>query len=117
MEPSFIIRGIISFLPFLAFGVIFGFFPHRIIQIRAKIELGMFYSLGYKDEDIDRLPIQSAMYGKNYSKRLKAQIETPKEFRALIIWARMIGFFVLFIACIAGWIAILAIRTGNYVVQ
>ncbi len=56
-------------LPLLIIGIVAGFFPHKVIQIRAKIEQSMFYSQNFSDEDIDKLPIQSALFGKDYSKR------------------------------------------------
>jgi hypothetical protein len=104
-------------LPMLIVGIVFGFFPHKVVQIRAKIEQNMLYSWNFSDEDIDKLPIQSALFGKGYSKRLKAQQERPHEFRFLMIWTRIIGFCVLFMTFISIWLLILAIRTGNLIVN
>jgi hypothetical protein len=117
MELANFFWWIIFSIPILGLGIAFAFCPQKMIQIRAKIELNTFYSLHYSDEDIDKLRIQSMLFGEGYSKRLKDQLERPHEFRSLMIWVRIMGFILLSIYFISTWLLLLAIRTGNLTVR
>jgi hypothetical protein len=108
---------LILFIPLLGVGLVFGFFPHKVIQIRAKLQQIMFNYLKLSDENVDSLPIYSTLFGESYSKRLKSQQERPKEYRFLMIWSRIIGFSVLFISFITIWLIIVAVRTGNLIIR
>jgi hypothetical protein len=87
---------VILLLPVLAFGIVLGFFPQKVVQFRAKLQHNMFKALNVSDEWIDR-SIFSKIFGERYSERLEAQKEKPKEFRILVYWIRIIGLFALLV--------------------
>lgn len=104
-------------LPLLFIGVVFVFFPQKVIRIRARFEQNIFHFFNYEEKDIDKLSVYSTLFGEGYSKRLKDQQERPREFKLLIIWTRIIGFIVLLMTFIAYWIFILAVRSGNLIIR
>jgi hypothetical protein len=87
---------VIFLLPVLVMGIVFGFCPHKVIQFRARLQENMFEAFNMDDEVVDR-SIYSTIFGESYSKRLKAEQERPREFKILMIWVRMVGFFALFL--------------------
>jgi hypothetical protein len=55
----------------------------------------VFKSFGMDDDKIDKSPFYSILYGESYSRVLKSQLDNPREFKALMIWVRILGFFFL----------------------
>jgi hypothetical protein len=69
--------------------------------------------IGIDDQDIDRLPFYSSLYGEDYSKHLRSRIETPQKHKFLMIWARIPGCLVLFFALLTICILFLAVKSGQ----
>jgi hypothetical protein len=116
VESDFSLLWMIIFLPALLIGVVCGFFPHKVIQFRAKIEENLFRSFNMNDEDIDK-SIYSTIFGESYSKRLEAQQQRPKKSRFLMIWVRLLGFIILFVVIITISLVIIAAWSGNLIIQ
>jgi hypothetical protein len=113
MNITLIIWLIFASILALSFGILFGFFPHKVIQIRARLQKNIFNKAGYSDEDIDRLPIYPSLFRENYSDRLKTQIAKPNKYKYQILIARVIGFIVLLFTLLALWLIFPTILTVN----
>jgi hypothetical protein len=116
MESNFSYWWFIIFLPALIIGIVFGFFPHKVVQFRAKMQQKMFEGFKMSDEDIDH-SLYSTIFGENYSKRLKAQRDRPVEFKLLIFLSRVIGFFTLFVVIAVIFLIIIAARNGSVIIR
>ena len=93
-------------------GILFTFFPGKVIRFFARIQYAIFKNIGMEDQDIDRLPLYSSLYREDYSKRLKSEIETPEKHKFLMFWARIPGCLLLFFTFLAICILLQAVRTG-----
>jgi len=97
---------VILTIPLLILGIVFVFFPEKVIRFRAKMQQNMFRSFNMNEEQIDRF---FGIFSKSYSQRIVHQQEKPEQFRFLMIGVRIMGLFLLFIFIIAWFIIIASI--------
>jgi hypothetical protein len=94
-------------------GILFTFFPGKLIRFFARLQYTMFKVIGMDDQDIDRLPFYSWFYGEDYSKALKSEIETPEKRKFLMVWARILGCVIIFFTILTIIILYLAVKYGE----
>jgi hypothetical protein len=97
---------VILTIPLLIIGIVFGFFPEKVIRFRAKMQQNMFRSFNMNEKQIDRL---FGIFSESYSQRINDEQQKPDEFRFMMIGVRIMGFFSLLILIIAWFIIIASI--------
>jgi ABC-type multidrug transport system fused ATPase/permease subunit len=114
MEFTSLLWVIFSLILIGGLGVLFAFFPGKVIQLLAKLQEGLFHITGVSDEEVDNLPIYSSFFGEDYSKRLKSEKETPEKHKFLIAWIKIFGFFILFSTLLGSCLFLMAVQTWYF---
>ena len=96
----------------LSIGILFTFFPGRIIRFWANSQKKIFHNISLSNADIDKLPIYSALYKNKFSKSLDSQIKEPEKHKFFMLWFRIIGIFSLVITFSAICLLVLAMKAG-----